>query len=204
MIKIPLWEKYCIVLWSLLIIVSLLLSWFLLVERDQWAQPPRALSTGDWWQSFSNHDAPSKWFGGHFGSFLSNYPRRTLWNICAFSHTIFLSLAQPYFLATCLCASFTLFATEYFQTVFFPRRSPGAAKLALAWQTKELPSASPVAFLTAGNLQLLLILVFSVLSFLAFERDAFLVRRRRLWGEIKLWAVCSQMDSWLVNGAGPM
>lgn len=112
MIKIPLWGKYCLVLWSLLIIVSLLLSWFLLVERDQRAQPPRALSTGDWWQSSSNHDAPSKWFGGHFGSFLSNYHRRTLWNICAFSHTIFLSLAQPYFLATCLCASFTLFATE--------------------------------------------------------------------------------------------
>lgn len=81
----------------------------------------------------------------------------------------------------------------------------GAAKLALAWQTKELPSASPVAFLTTGNFQLLLWSVFSASSLSGSERDAFLVRRRRLWwGKMKLWPVCSQAESWLVNGAGPM
>lgn len=205
MIKIPLWGKYCIVLWSLLIVSvvaviviiiggegpvsstssSALHRWLVAVILQS-----RCAFKVVWWSLWIFSVELSS---ANFVKYLRLQPHDL-----SFSSPALLSSYLP------LCVVYTFRDRIIPNGFFFPRRSPGAAKLALAWQTKELPSASPVAFLTTGNFQLLLILVFSVLSFSAFERNAFLVRRRRLWGEIKLWAVCSQMGSWLVNGAGPM
>lgn len=78
--------------------------------------------------------------------------------LCLQPHDLSLSSLAVFSRYLFLCILPT-FGDRIIPNGFFPPLGGvlGAAKLALAWLTEELPSTSPVAFLTTGNFQLSLI-----------------------------------------------
>lgn len=135
------------------------------------------LSTGDWWQSPTNHNSPAKWLG-QFGYLflvevtLANY--RSLLSVIGYSLSPSV-LSRPRTLRSLLPG----FRQDGAVKSLPCEASWGvltSVSIRLAWQPEEelpLSSASPVALLAAGKLQLGLVFSPPVLSDMyVFLREA--------------------------------